>query len=737
MMTVVSYRIGCSQLVLVNQQVITAIHCFPPRDLCRNRTFRLWFSEGVVGHTCSLTPTMIALGDGREHVQKDDTMEPHAEIQALQARIRQLEQELHHREQELEASRAREARSRQMMDSNMVGVLTWHNDGRILDANDVVLNITGYSRDDLEQGRMSWLNMTPPEFMPREEAAHRELAERGVCTPFEKAYYRKDGTQVPILIGGAFLKGSQTEGVCFLLDISERREIERQLAHSQQLFKTFMDNNPAVAFIKNAQGQRVYLNRRYQEVFGKGQDLLGRTDADLFGQEVHLALRKDDESVLQNNVTHESILKLPTPDGILRTWLTYKFPVSYDGQPALVGGVAIDITELTNAQESLKRYNEELEEHVARRTQTLDLANQELRKEIVAKERAQTELRKSESRFRKWLDQSVVATQVVGPDGYTRQVNPAWERLWGGTLADITDFNLLEDPQSERLGITTHLRKALAGEAVFVPETPFVPEAGAFRGQVRWCSGVVYPVKDDVTGEVEEIVILHQDVTDRVAAEGRLQSEERSLRKLLYLQDQERKLIAYDIHDGLVQELVGAQMLLQSQARGEQDTTVKQASDLLLDAINEARRLINGLRPLVIDEHGVVNAIQFLIAEEEKRGSPEIHFFHRVTFDRLPPLLEGALFRIVQECLTNARRHSEASEVEIWLLEEESRLKLTVRDLGRGFDLQQVPDDRFGLESISKRAQIFGGTSVIESILGEGTTVRVEIPLDGHNAPLR
>lgn len=664
-------------------------------------------------------------------------MEPRADIDALQARIRHLEQELHHRDQELQASRAREARSRQLMDSNMVGVLTWHVDGRILDANDVVLNITGYSRADLEQGRMSWLNMTPPEFMPREEAAHRELAEYGVCTPYEKAYFRKDGSQVPILIGGAFLKGSQTEGVCFLLDISERRAIESQLAHSQQLFKTFMDNNPAVAFIKNARGQRVYLNRRYQEVFGNGQDLLGRTDADLFGQAVHQALRKEDENVINNKATLETILQLPAADGTLRTWLSYKFPVNYDGQGSLVGGVAIDITELTRAQESLKRYNEELEEHVARRTQTLDLANQELRKEIIAKERAQTELRKSESRFRKWLDQSVVPTQVVGPDGFTRQVNPAWEKVWGGTLADITGFNLLEDSQAERLGITAKLRKALAGEAVFVPETPFVPDIGMFRGQPRWCSGVVYPVKDDVTGEVEEIVILHQDVTDRVAAEGRLQIEERNLRNLLDLQDQERKLIAYDIHDGLVQELVGAQMLLQSQARGEQSAAVTQASDLLRDAINEARRLINGLRPLVIDEHGVVNAIQFLIAEEEKRGSPEIQFFHRVTFDRLPPLLEGALFRIVQECLTNARRHSESKEVEIWLLEENTHLKLTVRDFGRGFDLKHVPSDRFGLESISKRSQIFGGYSSIESILGEGTTIRVEIPLDGHNAPLR
>jgi two-component system sensor histidine kinase DegS len=135
------------------------------------------------------------------------------------------------------------------------------------------------------------------------------------------------------------------------------------------------------------------------------------------------------------------------------------------------------------------------------------------------------------------------------------------------------------------------------------------------------------------------------------------------------------------------------------------------------------------LRPLVIDEQGVVNAIEFLIAEEEARGGLKIQFFHHVSFDRLPPLVEGSLYRIVQECLNNARRHSGSTDVEVWLHEDNQRLKLLVRDYGCGFDPDKVPDDRFGLESISKRAQIFGGNSEIESHVGEGTTIRVEIPL--------
>ncbi len=238
---------------------------------------------------------------------------------------------------------------------------------------------------------------------------------------------------------------------------------------------------------------------------------------------------------------------------------------------------------------------------------------------------------------------------------------------------------------------------------------------------------------DDINGRVVTQVICRATGLPSLdaAAEQKLLAEQRTLRKLLDLQDQERKLIAYDIHDGLVQDLIGAQMLIEAFLTDQQDANMQQAGSLLRAAIDESRRLINDLRPLVIDEHGVVNTIEFLRAEEERRGGLSVQFFHHVSFDRLPPLLEGAVYRIVQECLTNARRHSGSAEVEVWLHEDSGSLRLIVRDYGCGFDPAKVPDDRFGLESISKRTQIFGGTSKIESHLGEGTTVRVEIPLKG------
>jgi PAS domain S-box-containing protein len=655
-------------------------------------------------------------------------------IEELQRRVAALEEKLATRDRELQEVQIRERRFSQIMTSNMVGVLFWHVDGRILDANQRVLDLTGYTREEMNRGEINWLAMTPPEYMAREQQAHRELAESRVCTPFEKEYIRKDGKHVPILIGGAFLEGSWEEGVSFVIDVADRWDALRRLQASQNLFQAFADNSPAVAFIKDTQGRRIYLNRMYRELFQDGDDLIGKTDYDMFPRDVADRLRREDEETLSSRTIIRTESEVPTPDGVRRTWLTYKFPVADEQGKLLVGGVAVDVTPLKQAQQELRRMNEELEQRVEARTRELEQANQELRSQIAEKEVIQGELRRSETRLRKWLDQSVVPIQVMSPEGWTVLVNPAWEKLWGVKFQDMEGRNLLTDPQVEEQGIGSCLRRALAGEAVSVPEVPYVPDKGAFEGLARWCRGLIYPIKNDKTGAVEEIVILHEDVTERRAIEERLREEERVMRNLLDVQEQERKLIAYEIHDGLVQDLIGAQLLLDSLGPVFPDNrreSLSTASSLLRKAIGEARRLISGLRPLVIDERGVVQAIQYLIAEEEERGGGAIHFFHQVAFTRLPPLLEGTLYRIAQEAINNARRHSGSEQIEVWLRQDdENRVVLRIRDYGRGFDPSEVPKDRFGLESIRRRASIFGGTSRVESEIGEGTSITVSIPLD-------
>ena len=148
---------------------------------------------------------------------------------------------------------------------------------------------------------------------------------------------------------------------------------------------------------------------------------------------------------------------------------------------------------------------------------------------------------------------------------------------------------------------------------------------------------------------------------------------------------------------------------------------------LLREAVNETRRLISGLRPPVLDELGIVAAIEYLL--NEARGDvPDIQFVHRTTFHRLAPPLESAIFRIVQESLTNIRRHSGSRRARIELLQHGAWLRLRVRDWGRGFTPQSADGGHFGLQGIRQRAH-FGLGAVIDSAPDRGTSIVVDFPL--------
>ena len=141
--------------------------------------------------------------------------------------------------------------------------------------------------------------------------------------------------------------------------------------------------------------------------------------------------------------------------------------------------------------------------------------------DVTARKRAEEAVRVSETRFRTLVEQSPLSKQILATDGRTIEVNRAWEKLWGVTLADLPDYNILEDEQLRAKGVTPYIRRAFAGETVEIPEIAYVPDRGEFAGQERWVRARVYPVKDEA-GAVREVVLIHEDVTERRRAEASL-----------------------------------------------------------------------------------------------------------------------------------------------------------------------------------------------------------------------
>jgi len=123
----------------------------------------------------------------------------------------------------------REARVRRLVDSNIVGVLIWELDGQIREANDAFLNMLQYGRSDLVSGGVRWTDLTPAEWRERDERATADLRSTGTVLPYEKEFFRKDGSRVPVLIGGALFDARGNEGVAFALDLSERKQDEAEI----------------------------------------------------------------------------------------------------------------------------------------------------------------------------------------------------------------------------------------------------------------------------------------------------------------------------------------------------------------------------------------------------------------------------------------------------------------------------------------------------------------------------
>ena len=131
----------------------------------------------------------------------------------------------------------REAKIRRLVDANIIGIVIWNVEGQILDANNEFLRIVGYDQHDLLSGRVSWADMTPPEWRDRNALALSELKNKRAAQPFEKEYIRKDGSRIPVLVGIASLEGTEGQGIAFVLDLTERKRAETEARESERRFR--------------------------------------------------------------------------------------------------------------------------------------------------------------------------------------------------------------------------------------------------------------------------------------------------------------------------------------------------------------------------------------------------------------------------------------------------------------------------------------------------------------------
>ncbi len=234
-------------------------------------------------------------------------------------------------------------------------------------------------------------------------------------------------------------------------------------------------------------------------------------------------------------------------------------------------------------------------------------------------------------------------------------------------------------------------------------------------------------------GRTVAVLACCENIRPLKASEQALTHERNVLKRLLQIQERERQLVSYEIHDGIAQYLAGALMHLQACQHAGAPEAARELDEglrLLQAATEESRRLIGGLRPPALDELGLVDAVESLV-EEARVEIGAVAFAHHLPGRRLEPQLETTIFRIVQEAITNARKHARAGHLEVELSRTANRVRIVVTDDGRGFDPAAVPEDRFGLEGIRQRSKLLGAEPRITSAPGRGTTIDVTLPVPG------
>ncbi|MEO6445105.1 MAG: PAS domain S-box protein [Gemmatimonadaceae bacterium] len=430
-------------------------------------------------------------------------------------------------------------------DNATVGLQWVGSDGTILRVNRAELEMLGFREDE-------YVGHPVAEFHADEDVICDILQRLQAGEKLDEYPARlrcKDGSIKDVLIDSSVLwtdeKFAHTR--CFTRDVTERKRAEEALRESEQRFARFMHHLPGLAWIKDVEGRYVYANDAAEKAFRTPRQVLyGKPDEEVFPPETAAQFKHNDRQAMLSGTGIQAVECLEREDGVLRYSLVSKFPIlGSKGRVALVGGMAIDITEQRRVEQAL---------------------------------------RESEERFRGLMEQAPFSIQVFSPDGRTLRVNRAWEELWGVRFEQIEGYNILEDRQLEARGVLGHIREGFAGQTALIPAIQFnpnetIPGITQQEDPRRWLSAVIYPLKD-TEGQIREVVLIHEDITARKCAEDALLAAHRELESRV---------------DERTVELVRGREFLQALLENVQTGVVACDAEGVLTLFNGVTRALHGL----------------------------------------------------------------------------------------------------------------------------------------------
>ena len=564
--------------------------------------------------------------------------------------------------------------------------------------------ITGYDKNELL--RMSFFDLLPDAERNASIKRHRaKMSGKTLKGLFEMNIARKDGSSIPVELTSAFtMYRGQRANVAYIRDISERKRAQEEVKKQDILLQAQLDSSIDGIMVVDPQGNRLLQNKSVERIWGLPLEL---PDA---SQENKLALSaartKDPGQFI------EKVLKLANdPYEKLRDEIE------------LVDGKIIERYTAPINGPNGERYGRIWNFH-----------------DVTESKKAERSLKESEGLYRTLFENTGTATLLSEADATMVLVNTEFEKLSGYSKADIEGKKKWTEfiPAGDLPLALEYMKK--------IEDNPGLVSNGfELRFKVRDKSIKNVMISVNLIPASTRRIASIKDITRQKRFERDLKKSRERIRDLLghveQVREEERKRIASEIHDELGQLLTALKMDVVWLAKRispeqapmqEKALSMRQTVDMTIQSV---KRISAELRPHVLDNLGLSAAIEWQVKQIKDVTGIDCQFVSvpaDVTADNNSAV---ALFRIFQEAITNAVRHSKASQIKVELKQLSGSIRLVVEDNGLGIRHSEISDPKsFGLISIKERARALGGDVEINGRPGKGTLITSEIPLCKENA---
>lgn len=554
--------------------------------------------------------------------------------------------------------------------------------------------------------------------------------EHGLLEAFKRVWLTGNPEYHPVIIyegeeikrwrKNYIFKLSSGEIVATYSDITARKQLEKTLLESENLFRSIFDTSPdAVNVNRIDDGKFILVNKSFLSMTGyKKNEVIGKTALELqIWKDVARRAQFFDQ-LLEHFTVNDFEAEFRCRDGRILTALVSAKLLSYRNTPHLLA-VTKDITELKRVEQALFK------------------ANQKLAKRFEA---SAEKLKETEIKYSALLDALLVGVYMCESDKIIFMNNQFCQMLGfrRHELHNLDIMNIIHPDDRKNFKTVCSLPAPVDSS-----EGDFEVRAVRKNGEMIYLSGkntaIEFNGKKAILGNVTNI-------SKRKEAERELRKSEEDLRilssQLLSAEERERKRIASDIHDSIGQALTAIKFSVESSLLAIEEKSLSTARNALekiipltQQSIDEVRRIIMDLRPSTLDDLGLIATISWFCREFESiftniRIVKEI----QINEDDLPLPLKTVIYRIIQEALNNSAKYSNSEKIALELFKTGENLELIIHDEGRGFNPGEIysPNGKkkgIGLASMRERVIISGGGIDILSTPGKGTKIHVKWPL--------